>query len=81
MSNKDLADNEHLQERGYLVQKEHPEFGKRVHAGIPWQMSGSRCEVQSSAPQRGQHTNYVLGELLGYEEEEIKGMRDDGVLT
>ncbi len=81
MSNKDLADNEHLKERGYLVQKEHPEFGKRIHAGIPWQMSGSGCEVQAAAPQRGQHTNYVLGDVLGYAEEEIKGLRDGGVLT
>ena len=51
-SNKDLATNPHLEERGYLVQKEHPEFGKRIHAGIPWQMSGSPCEVQAAAPQR-----------------------------
>ena len=36
MSNKDLATNPQLEERGFLVQKEHPEFGKRIHAGIPW---------------------------------------------
>ena len=63
------------------MQKEHPEFGKRIHAGIPWQMSGSPCEVQAVAPQRGQHTDYVLQELLGYSGDEVQKLRDAEVLT
>lgn len=80
MSNKDLATNAHLQARGYLVQKEHPEVGKRIHAGIPWQMSGTPCEVQAAAPLRGQHTDYVLRDILGLSEPEVKKLRDGQVL-
>ena len=81
MSNKDLATSPHLEDRGYLVQKEHPEFGKRIHAGIPWQMTGSPCEVQTAAPMRGQHTDYVLAEVLGYSTAEIQKFRTDQVLN
>jgi benzylsuccinate CoA-transferase BbsF subunit len=80
MSNKDLATNPHLQSRGYLVQKEHPEVGKRIHAGIPWQMSGTPCEVQAAAPLRGQHTDYVLRDILGMSEAEIHKLREGQVL-
>ena len=81
MSNKDLATSPHLEARGYLVQKEHPEFGKRIHAGIPWQMSGSPCEVQAAAPQRGQHTEYVLRDILGYSADAVEKLRGADVST
>jgi crotonobetainyl-CoA:carnitine CoA-transferase CaiB-like acyl-CoA transferase len=81
MSNKDLATDRHLEARGYLVQKDHPEFDKRIHAGIPWQMSGTPCEVRAAAPQRGQHTDEILRELLGMSEAEIRQLRDGQVLT
>jgi crotonobetainyl-CoA:carnitine CoA-transferase CaiB-like acyl-CoA transferase len=80
MSNKDLATNRHLTARGYLVQKEHPEVGKRIHAGIPWQMSGSPCEVRAAAPLRGQHTDYVLRDILGLPESEVRKLREGKVL-
>jgi benzylsuccinate CoA-transferase BbsF subunit len=80
LSNKDLATNPHLQARGYLVQKEHPEVGKRIHAGIPWQMSGSPCEVQAAAPLRGQHTDYVLRDILGLSAAEVQKLREGQVL-
>lgn len=80
MSNKDLATNPHLASRGYLVQKEHPEVGKRIHAGIPWQMSGTPCEVQAAAPLRGQHTEYVLRDVIGLSEAEVQKLREGQVL-
>ena len=48
MTAKDLADDPHLAERGYLVELEHPEIGKRKHAGIPWKMSGTPCAVRAA---------------------------------
>lgn len=80
MSNKDLATNPHLAARGYLVQKEHPEVGKRIHAGIPWQMSATPCEVRAAAPLRGQHTEEVLHEILGLSRTEVQALRDAQVL-
>ena len=80
MSNKDLATNPHLTARGYLVQKEHREVGKRIHAGIPWQMSGTPCEVRAAAPLRGEHTDYVLCDILKFSAAEVQKLRDGQVL-
>jgi crotonobetainyl-CoA:carnitine CoA-transferase CaiB-like acyl-CoA transferase len=81
MSNKDMATDPHLETRGYLVRKDHPEFSPRVHAGVPWHMSDTPCEVRTAAPLRGQHTDEVLAELLGMSEAEIGQLRDGQVLT
>lgn len=80
MSNKDLATSPHLTARGYLVQKEHPEVGTRIHAGIPWHLSSTPCEVRAAAPLRGQHTDYVLRDVIGLSEAEVQKLRDGQVL-
>jgi len=81
MSNKDLATNEHLRERGYLVRLEHPEVGQRTHVGIPWTLDGKACKVASPAPIRGADTEAVLSKLLGYSGEKIDGLREAGALS
>jgi crotonobetainyl-CoA:carnitine CoA-transferase CaiB-like acyl-CoA transferase len=80
MGNKDLAEDPHLTERGYLVQLEHPEVGKRVHAGIPWKMSGTPTSVRKPAPIRGADTEEVLKSLLGFTLDRIEQLRKSEVL-
>jgi benzylsuccinate CoA-transferase BbsF subunit len=80
LSNKDLAEDPHLRERRFLVDPEHPEIGKRLHAGIPWKMSGTPCEVRSAAPVRGADTEEVLKSVLGYTRNKIEALRKAGVL-
>ena len=80
-SNKDLALDRHLRERGYLVELEHPEVGKRIHVGIPWTMSGTPCRVWRAAPLLGQDTDYLLSSLLGYSPEKIAELRDRKILS
>ncbi len=80
MSNKDLASDEHLRERGYLVRLHHPEVGQRTHVGIPWTLDGKPCRVTSPAPVRGADTNAVLSKLLGYSREKIEQLRKVGAL-
>jgi crotonobetainyl-CoA:carnitine CoA-transferase CaiB-like acyl-CoA transferase len=80
MSNKDLAEDPHLTERGYLVQLEHPEVGKRIHAGIPWKMSGTPSAVRKAAPVRGGDTEEVLKSLLGFTSDRIEQLRKTEVL-
>jgi crotonobetainyl-CoA:carnitine CoA-transferase CaiB-like acyl-CoA transferase len=71
MTNKDLADDPHLNERGFFVEKEHPEVGVRKHAGMPWRMSETPCEVWRAAPTIGQDNDYVYGEVLGFSSAQI----------
>jgi benzylsuccinate CoA-transferase BbsF subunit len=71
MTNKDLAEDPHLNERHFFVEKEHPEVGVRKHAGIPWKMSETPCEVWRAAPTIGQDNDYVYGEVLGFSSAQI----------
>jgi crotonobetainyl-CoA:carnitine CoA-transferase CaiB-like acyl-CoA transferase len=81
MSNKDLANDEHLGERGYLVRLDHREVGERTHVGIPWTLGGMPCKVTSPAPIRGADTDAVLSKLLGYSSAKIEQLRKAGALS
>jgi len=81
LSNKDLTEDRHLRERGYLVALEHPEVGRRIHAGIPWTMSGTPCQVRSPAPLRGADTESVLSSLLGYKQADFERLRAAEILV
>jgi crotonobetainyl-CoA:carnitine CoA-transferase CaiB-like acyl-CoA transferase len=81
LNNRDVAHDTHLRARGFLVEKDHPEIGRRTHAGIPWTMSGTPCVVRAAAPILGADTDSILGTLLGYSAEKIAQLRADGVLS
>mgnify|MGYP000671844322 CR=1 FL=1 len=81
MSNRDLSDDPQLKASGFFVFLPHPEVGVRQHAGIPWRMSRTPTEVRSAAPCLGEHTDYVMREILAYTPEEISRLRDGGVLN
>ena len=80
-TNKDLALDRHLRERGYLVELEHPEVGTRTHVGIPWKMSGTPCRVRRAAALMGQDTDDILSSILGYSLTKIEQLRQAGILT
>jgi crotonobetainyl-CoA:carnitine CoA-transferase CaiB-like acyl-CoA transferase len=81
LSNKDIAHDPHLRERGFLVELVHPEVGCRTHAGIPWTMSATPCKVRNPAPLFGADTKEVLATLLGYSAERIEHLSEAGVLS
>jgi crotonobetainyl-CoA:carnitine CoA-transferase CaiB-like acyl-CoA transferase len=81
MNSKDLASDEHLLQRGFFPQVEHPEVGHRLHTGIPWTMSGTPCNVQRAAPLFGADTESVLRNVLELSDAEIKRLRDSGALN
>jgi len=81
LSNKDLAHDPHLRQRGFLVELEHPAVGRRIHAGVPWTMSETPCQVRRPAPLLGADTDDVLTTLLGYSPDRIADLRSTGVLT
>jgi benzylsuccinate CoA-transferase BbsF subunit len=80
MSSKDLADDRHLNERGFFARLPHTEVGTRTHAGIPWRLANSPNGVRSPAPLLGEHTDEVLRDLLGYSDEEIAKLKEERVL-
>jgi crotonobetainyl-CoA:carnitine CoA-transferase CaiB-like acyl-CoA transferase len=80
MTNQDLAEDPHLNGRGFFVDVPHPEVGKRHHAGIPWKLSRTPCAVTAPAPCLGEHSREVLSDVLGYSEVEIESLAADGAL-
>ncbi len=81
LTNRDLAQDQHLQERGFFVEHPHPEVGPRRHAGVPWVFSDTPCQVRQPAPCLGHDTDTVLQDLLGYSADEVAALRADEVLT
>jgi len=81
MSNRDLSEDPQLKASGFFVSLPHPEVGVRQHAGIPWRMSRTPTEVRRAAPCLGEHTDYVMREILGYTPEEISRLREAKVLN
>lgn len=77
---RDLAEDQHLRAEGFFVELDHPEVGRKLHLGIPWKLSATPCSIRRPAPLLGEHTDYVLGTILGYDRQRIDELRDSGVL-
>jgi benzylsuccinate CoA-transferase BbsF subunit len=65
MDMKEVADDPHMNGRGFYVQIEHPEVGAQKHAGIPWKLHGTPVAIEEPAPLMGEDNEYVIKELLG----------------
>jgi 2-methylfumaryl-CoA isomerase len=59
---------------------EHPGVGSYLMPGTPLDFSAVPREAVRRAPQLGEHTDAVLGDLLGLSEAEIGRLRSDGVI-
>jgi crotonobetainyl-CoA:carnitine CoA-transferase CaiB-like acyl-CoA transferase len=74
-----LAD-EHLREREFFLEINHPETGPRKYCGLPIKFSGSSEPPKRPAPGLGQHNHYILGELLGLSTEEITRLEEKNII-
>jgi len=66
--------------REMVLQVEHPTVGTLRLPGFPYKFSATPAIVRRPPPLLGQHTQEVLGELLGYGTEELGGLRGRNVL-
>jgi crotonobetainyl-CoA:carnitine CoA-transferase CaiB-like acyl-CoA transferase len=64
----------------YITAIEHPVLGKTKVIGCPIKFSQTPADVNSSAPNFGQHTEEVLINTCGYSWEEIEKLKDDQVI-
>jgi len=75
-----VAEDPHLQDRGFIVAIENPELGRTLHGGLPMKHSATPGRVRSPAPLMGEHNRYVFQELLGMSAEEVRRLEEAGVL-
>lgn len=72
---QDIAESDHIDARNILIDIEHPKAGKTRIPIIPVKFSETPACIERPSPQLGQHTDEVLGDLLGMTEEEIGQLR------
>ena len=75
-----FVEDPHLDDRDFFKLVHHKSVGQHIVPGIPWKFSRTPGEIHRAAPQLGQHTNYILKEILGKSEEEISSLWSTGVL-
>jgi formyl-CoA transferase/CoA:oxalate CoA-transferase len=66
--------------RGALVETAHPRAGKVKMVGAPVRLSETPGSVRTPAPTLGEHTDQVLREVLGLDDEVIAALRNSGVI-
>ena len=76
----DLPDDPQVRANDYVVDFEHPQFGKTQVLGMPVRLSETPGQVRMPAPEFGQHTEEVLLELLGYDWDRITELREREVI-
>jgi formyl-CoA transferase len=79
LSMKELAEEPSLRASGTVVEVDHPERGKYLTVGNPIKLSDSPSEVDRS-PLLGEHTDDILGGVLGMSAEEIAAAKEEGAV-
>ena len=66
--------------RGVKIELDHPVAGKMPLVASPMRFSGTPIEYRNAPPVLGQHTDEVLGRVLGKSEAEIAKLKSDGLV-
>ena len=77
---EDVAQDEHLNARGYFVDVEHPTAGKLRHPGSPFRLSETPGNIGGPAPTLGQHNEEILCGRLGVDKARLGRLRMAGVV-
>jgi formyl-CoA transferase len=77
LSMKELAQDQSLRATGTVVEVDHPKRGKYLSVGNPIKLSASPSEVKRS-PLLGEHTEEILRDVLGYNDNELAQIRASG---
>ena len=80
MSTEDLANDEHVRGRDMWVELDHPQRGKWFNVGMPIKLSASPAVIKRS-PTLGEHTEEVLREVLRYDDNKIKSLKQAGAFS
>jgi crotonobetainyl-CoA:carnitine CoA-transferase CaiB-like acyl-CoA transferase len=76
----EVLDSDHLRARGAIVTLAHPAAGPIRMVGPAIRLHGTPGEAAAPAPLLGEHTDEVLGKLLGYSADVIARLRADGAV-
>ena len=77
---RDLFDDAQLQHRGHFQYLDHAEIGRYASERSEFNLSETPGKLDRPAPMMGEHTEYVLRELVGLSEQEFLSFKSDAVL-
>jgi hypothetical protein len=80
LNNKELLFDPHLRERDFIEVIDHPVVGKRPYAGMMFRLSKTPGKVRMPAPKLGEHNEFVLKDLLGLDDDEIRRLEEEEVI-
>ena len=76
----DMLEDPHFKARNAIIEALHPGFGKLRMQNVAPKLSLTPGAVHSPAPELGEHTAAVLGDLLGIDGAAIGQLRDTSVI-
>lgn len=75
-----VVNDPHYNARGNIEEIEQPGIGKIRFQGPVPKLSRTPGKVETPAPELGEHNDYVYRELLGYSEEKIAELKEEGAI-
>ncbi len=81
LSTGEFVEDGHIKARGYMESFDHPVVGEKLYPGVPFKMSLTPGYIHRPAPCLGADTEYILKNLLGMSDLEIKQLDDEGILV
>jgi crotonobetainyl-CoA:carnitine CoA-transferase CaiB-like acyl-CoA transferase len=80
LSMSEVLQDPHLEERRAFMEWEHPTAGPTTLVA-PWiHLSATPSSVERQSPALGQHTDQVLGSILGLTADELRDLRAEGAV-
>jgi crotonobetainyl-CoA:carnitine CoA-transferase CaiB-like acyl-CoA transferase len=76
----EAAEHQHLREREYIREVDHPLMGAVRTMGAPFRLAESPGGPVAPPPTLGEHNEEVYGALLGITGEDLEALRDEGVI-
>jgi benzylsuccinate CoA-transferase BbsF subunit len=77
---QDVYADPHLRSREAFIKVEHPELGPLELVGVPWKMS-DYAPPHNRAPLLGEHNDYVLRQILGLSEDQVRELREKEIIN
>ncbi len=80
MTMADISTDPHYMAREMVIEVPHPTLGSLPQPGVVPKLSRSPGRVTHAGAALGEHTDEILGGLLGFSQEEIATLRQEGVI-
>jgi crotonobetainyl-CoA:carnitine CoA-transferase CaiB-like acyl-CoA transferase len=77
---EEIVNDEHLKERNYFVEIDHPHVGRLKYPGVGYKFSRTPFTVRRPAPCLGEHNEEVYCGRLGYSKADLVTLRRAGVI-